>query len=120
VTLTTPDDIGVLTAEIVFFEPTIRNEIVFLAGDTVTYGDVAVKLEAALGRPFSKSEWTESFLMAELARDPQNMMRKYRAAFAQGRGVAWDKAGTFNQRNAIPVTDVTAWIGANLASPRSE
>ena len=53
--------------------------------------------------------------MEELARDPQNMMRKYRAAFAQGRGVAWDKAGTFNQRNAIPVTDVAAWIGSNLA-----
>ena len=115
VTLTTPDDIGVLTAEIVFFEPTIRNEIVFLAGDTVTYGEVADKLEAALGRPFSRSEWTAPFLMEELARDPQNMMRKYRAAFAQGRGVAWDKAGTFNQRNAIPVTDVAAWIGSNLA-----
>lgn len=41
VTLTTPDDIGLLTAEIVFFAPTIRNEIVFLAGDTVTYGEVA-------------------------------------------------------------------------------
>ncbi|MBP0579648.1 aromatic alcohol reductase [Labrys sp. LIt4] len=119
VTLTTPDDIGVLTAEIVFFEPTIRNEIVFLAGDTITYGEVADKLEAALGRPFSRSEWTEPFLMEELARAPQNMMRKYRAAFAQGRGVAWDKAGTFNQRNAIPVTDVTAWIGANLTSSRS-
>jgi hypothetical protein len=116
VTLTTPDDIGVLTAEIVFFEPTIRNEIVFLAGDTVTYGEVADKLEAVLGRSFSRSEWTERFLMEELGRDPQNMMRKYRAAFAQGRGVAWDKAGTFNQRNAIPVTDATAWIGANLTS----
>lgn len=115
VTLTTPDDIGVLTAEIVFFEPTIRNEIVFLAGDTVTYGEVADKLEAVLGRPFSRSEWTVPFLMEELASDPQNMMRKYRAAFAQGRGVAWDKAGTFNQRNAIPVTDVAAWIGSNLA-----
>ena len=115
VTLTTPDDIGVLTAEIVFFEPTIRNEIVFLAGDTVTYGEVADKLEAALGRPFSRSEWTVPFLMEELASDPQNMMRKYRAAFAQGRGVAWDKAGTFNQRNAIPVTDVAAWVGSNLA-----
>ena len=115
VTLTTPDDIGVLTAEIVFFEPTIRNEIVFLAGDTVTYGEVADKLEAALGRPFSRSEWTVPFLMEELASDPQNMMRKYRAAFAQGRGVAWDKVGTFNQRNAIPVTDVAAWIGSNLA-----
>ncbi|UKJ76880.1 aromatic alcohol reductase [Azospirillum brasilense] len=114
VTLTTPDDIGALTAEVVFAEPTIRNEIVFLAGDTVTYGEVADKLEMALGRPFSRSEWTVPFLTEELARDPQNMMRKYRAAFAQGRGVAWDKAGTYNQRNAIPVTDVTAWIGANL------
>ena len=115
VMLTTPDAIGVLTAEIVFFEPAIRNEIVFLAGDTVTYDEVADKLEAALGRPFSRSEWTVPFLMEELASDPQNMMRKYRAAFAQGRGVAWDKAGTFNQRNAIPVTDVAAWIGSNLA-----
>ena len=114
VTLTTPDDIGVLTAEIVFFEPTIRNEIVFLAGDTVTYGEVADKLEAALGRPFSRSEWTIPFLMEELARDPQNMMRKYRAVFAQGRGVAWDKSGTFNHRNAIPVTDLTAWIENRL------
>lgn len=119
VTLTTPDDIGVLTAEIVFFEPAFRNEIVFLAGDTVTYGDLADKLEAALGRPFERSEWTVPFLMDELARDPRNMMRKYRAAFAQGRGVAWDKAGTFNQRHAIPGTDVTAWIGANLGSLRS-
>lgn len=120
VTLTTPDDIGVLTAEIVFFEPTIRNEIVFLAGDTVTYGEAADKLEAALGRRFSRSEWTVPFLMDELANDPTNMMRKYRAAFAQGRGVAWDKAATFNQRHGIPVTDVSAWIGANLSAERRD
>ena len=119
VTLTTPDDIGVLTAEIVFFAPTIRNEIVFLAGDTVTYGEVADTLQAALGRPFSRFEWTVPFLMNELANDPKDMMRKYRAAFAQGRGVAWDKAATFNDRHGIPVTDVSAWIGANLlAEPR--
>lgn len=120
VTVTTPDDIGTLTADVVFVEPAVRNEIVFLAGDTVTYGDVADKLEVALQRPFSRLEWTVPYLMEELARDPQNMMRKYRAAFAQGRGVAWDKAGTFNQRHAIPVTDVAAWIGANLTANRSE
>ncbi|WP_343619402.1 aromatic alcohol reductase [Ralstonia sp.] len=119
VTLTTPDDIGALTAEIVFAQPRIRNEIVYLAGDTVTYGEVADKLQAALGRPFSRSEWTEQYLLDELARDPHNVMRKYRAAFAQGRGVAWDKRGTFNQRHAIPVTDVAAWIHANLASGRN-
>lgn len=106
VTVTTPDDIGVLTAEIVFFEPTISNEIVFLAGDTVTYGELADKLEAGLKRPFRRSEWTVPVLMEELANDPQNMMGKYRAAFGIGRGMAWDKAGTFNAREGINVTDV--------------
>jgi len=113
VTVTTPDDIGVLTAEIVFYEPTIRNEIVFLAGDTVTYGQLADKLEAALNRPFSRSEWTVPVLMDELAADPQNMMRKYRAAFGIGRGMSWDKAGTFNVREGIKVTDVSDWVRAN-------
>lgn len=120
VTLTTPDDIGALTAAIVFAQPRIRNEIVYLAGDTVTYGEVADKLQAGLGRQFSRSVWSEQYLRDELARDPNNMMRKYRAAFAQGRGVAWDKSGTFNQRHAIPVTDVASWINANLVSGRGE
>ncbi|WP_448954976.1 aromatic alcohol reductase [Labrys neptuniae] len=119
VTLTTPDDIGVLTAEIVFFEPTIRNEIVFLAGDTVTYDQVADKLEAALRRPFKRSVWTVPFLMEELANDPQNMMRKYRAAFAIGRGVSWDKVGTFNERQGIPVTDLSALIDADLRAAKN-
>ncbi len=120
VTLTTPDDIGVLTAEIVFFEPTIRNEIVFLAGDTVTYGEVADKLEAAFGRPFKRSVWTVPFLMDELANDPKNMMRKYRAAFAIGRGVSWPKAGTFNDRQGIPVTDVAALIASDLPGAQQD
>ncbi len=116
VTVTTPDDIGVLTAEIVFYEPTIRNEIVFLAGDTVTYGELADKLELGLKRPFSRSEWTVPVLMEELANDPQNMMRKYRAAFGIGRGMAWEKAGTFNVLEGIEVTTVSDWIHANLGS----
>ncbi|TXD75159.1 aromatic alcohol reductase [Mitsuaria sp. TWR114] len=120
VTLTTPDDIGALTAEVVFSEPRIRDEIVYLAGDTVTYAEVADKLQSGLGRPFSRHEWTEQYLLDELARDPNNMMRKYRAAFAQGRGVAWEKSGTFNQHRAIPVTDVASWINANLASSRRD
>jgi hypothetical protein len=50
----------------------------------------------------------------ELAREPNNMTSKYHAAFAQGRGSAWDKDGTFNQLHAIPVTDVSSWINATL------
>ncbi|CAI0867841.1 TPA: aromatic alcohol reductase [Serratia marcescens] len=113
-TLTTPDDIGMLTAAIVFKTPRIRNEIVYIAGDTLTYADVAEKLQSALGRPFSCTEWSEQYLMDKLALNPQDMMSKYRAVFAQGRGVAWDKKQTFNERHNIPVTDVAAWINANL------
>ena len=47
VTLTTPEDIGALTAEIVFFEPRFRNEIVYLSGDTLSYGQIAGILERA-------------------------------------------------------------------------
>lgn len=114
VTLTTPDDIGALTAEIVFFEPRFRNEIVYLSGDTVSYGQVANILEHALGRPFKTNVWTVPFLMDELRKDPTHHIKKYRAVFAQGRGVAWPKPGTFNEQQSIPVTTAEQWARANL------
>lgn len=114
VTLTTPDDIGALTAEIVFFEPRFRNEIVYLSGDTVSYGQVANILEHALGRPFKTNVWTVPYLMDELRKDPTHHIKKYRAVFAQGRGVAWPKAGTFNEQQSIPVITAEQWARANL------
>ena len=114
VTLTTPDDIGALTAEIVFFEPRFRNEIVYLSGDTVSYGQVANILEHALGRPFKTNVWSVPFLMDELRKDPTHHIKKYRAVFAQGRGVAWPKSGTFNEQQSIPVTTAEQWARANL------
>jgi NmrA-like family protein len=115
VTVTTPEDIGALTAEILFTQPRIRNEIIYLAGDTVTYGELADTLEDVLQRPFQRKEWTVPFLLKQLAGDPDNMTAKYRAVFAQGRGVAWDKSETFNVRRGIPVTNVRDWVGQNLA-----
>ncbi|QKS14914.1 aromatic alcohol reductase [Curtobacterium sp. Csp2] len=116
VTVTTPEDIGALTAEILFTEPRIRNEIVYVAGDTITYGRLADTLQSVLGRPFTLQVWSEPQLMDELRADPDNMTRKYRAVFSQGRGVAWDKADTFNARRGIPTTNLPDWIGSNLAS----
>ncbi|ESQ88652.1 aromatic alcohol reductase [Asticcacaulis benevestitus] len=116
VTLTTPDDIGALTAEVVFAQPTIRNEIVYLAGDTVTYGEVAETLQTVLDRPFTKAEWTVPQLKAELAQDPDNHIMKYRAVFAEGRGVAWPKRDSFNARNGIKVETAEEWMRENLRS----
>ncbi|PXX64543.1 MULTISPECIES: aromatic alcohol reductase [unclassified Pseudomonas] len=114
VTLTTPDDIGAMTAEIVFFEPRFRNEIVYLSGDTVTYGQVADILEEVLGRPFKRNEWTVPYLLSELKKDPTHHIKKYRAVFAQGRGVAWPKAGTFNDKHGFAVTTARDWAKENL------
>jgi hypothetical protein len=114
VTLTTPEDIGKLTADIVFFEPRFRNEIVYLSGDTVTYGQVASLLERVLGRPFKRNVWTVPYLMQELEKDPAHHIKKYRAVFAQGRGVSWPKAGTFNERQSIQVTTAEQWARDNL------
>ena len=116
VTLTTPDDIGALTAEVVFAQPMIRNEIVYLAGDTATYREVADKLQTALGRPFTNAEWTVPQLKSELTQDPDNHIKKYRAVFAEGKGVAWPKRGSFNERNGIKVTTAEEWIRENLRS----
>lgn len=115
VTLTTPEDIGTLTAEIVFFEPRFRNEIVYLSGDTLSYGQVAGILERALGRPFKSNVWTVPYLMDELKKDPTHHIKKYRAVFAQGRGVAWPKAGTFSERQSIAVTTAEQWAQQHLA-----
>jgi len=116
VTLTTPQDIGRLTAEIVFFEPRFRNQIVYLSGDTVTYGQVASILERVLERPFNRNVWTVEHLIQELEKDPTHHIKKYRAVFAQGRGVAWPKAGTFNEQQSIQVTSAEQWARENLVS----
>lgn len=116
VTLTTADDIGALTAEILFTEPRIANQSVFVAGDTVTYGQVADLLDRTRGVKVRRHEWTVPELKRQLAADPDNAMRKYRAVFAEGRGVAWDKAQTFNAQHGIAVSGVEKWLTDHLAA----
>ena len=49
ITLTTPEDIGMLTAEIFFYQPEIRNKIVYIAGDTLKYSEIAELMESRWG-----------------------------------------------------------------------
>lgn len=114
VTLTTPEDIGAMTARVVFHTPRIRNEIVYLAGDTISYGQLPEILQKTFGAPFELRVWGVPELMQELANDPSNMIKKYRAAFAQGRGVAWGVEDTFNAKIGAELQDVQAWLGANM------
>jgi Dinucleotide-utilizing enzymes involved in molybdopterin and thiamine biosynthesis family 2 len=114
VTVTTPEDIGKLTTEILLTEPRIANEIVYVAGDTISYGKLAEVVERVTGRTFEKEEWTMDKLLADLAAAPDDVMTRYRAAFARGDGMWWDKAGTFNAEKGISVQDVEEYLRARL------
>jgi len=114
VTVTTPEDVGKLTTEILLSEPRIANEVVFVAGDTISYGHLAEVVERVTGRTFEKTEWTLDKLRADLAEAPSDVMVRYRAAFALGDGMWWDKSGTFNERRRIKVTDVEGYLRARL------
>lgn len=112
VTVTTPEDVGKLTTEILLAEPRIVDEVVFVAGDTISYGRLAEVVERVTGRSFEKTEWTLEKLRADLAAAPTDVMVRYRAAFALGEGMWWDKAQTYNERVGIPTTDVEGYLRA--------
>jgi hypothetical protein len=114
VTVTTPEDIGRLTAEILFAQPRIVNQVVYTAGDTITYRRLADIVDAALGRNVQRVEWSVAYLKDELANDPENAFKKYRVVFAEGRGVAWDMGQTFNARHGIGVKNVEQWVRENF------
>jgi len=114
VTVTTPEDVGKLTTEILTTEPRIANEVVFVAGDTISYGQLADVVERVTGRTFEKEEWTLEKLRADLAAAPEDVMTRYRAAFALGEGMWWEKADTFNARKGLKVIDVEEYLRARL------
>lgn len=115
VTVTTPEDVGKLTTAILFAEPRIVDEVVYVAGDTISYGQLAEVAERVTGRDFLKAEWTMDKLHADMAAAPGDVMARYRAAFARGDGMWWDKADTFNGRKGYDTVDVEQYLRARLA-----
>ena len=112
-TLTTPEDIGMLTAKIFFHRPNIENEIVYIAGDTITYRQLTVLLSQHFNTPFALHVNDISSLQRAVKDSPDDVSAAYRLAFARPDGVAWEKAGTYNARHGIQVTDVRTWLVEN-------
>ncbi|KAM3075388.1 hypothetical protein ACMFMG_007172 [Clarireedia jacksonii] len=118
VTVTTPEDIGRLTARIVFEESRIKNEVVFVAGDTISYAQLVNVVEEITGSEVKRELWDVPTLKKELAEDKDNGVKKYRVVFAEGKGCSWDIGKTFNFRKGIPVEDVKTWAEKNLLAKR--
>ena len=116
VTVTTAEDIGALTSAIVFSEPAIVNQVVRVAGDTVTYRQLADTVDTLLDLNLRGTEWSVPELKRQLAEDPHDAIRKYRVVFAEGRGVSWDKSQTFNAQRGMAVCGLADWVRENLPS----
>jgi len=77
ITVTSPQDIGRLTAELVLACTDVRG-IVYTSGDTVTMEQLAQIVENVLDKRVSRSLKTVEQLEAELDTEPDDGMRKYR------------------------------------------
>ena len=94
--------------------PRVANRVVYTAGDTITYRRLADTVDTVLDRKVRRVEWTVPELRRELEADPDNAIKKYRAVFAEGKGVAWEMDQTFNAQRGIATTDVEGWARENL------
>jgi hypothetical protein len=109
-TVTTPEDIGRLTARIAATPTSFDDQVVYLAGDTFSYRELADTLDHVLDRTMQRRLLSLPQLEADVAAHPDDTMAKYRLAFARKDGVAWPKAHSFNVKQGIAVTDLVSWL----------
>ncbi|KAF2197893.1 NAD(P)-binding protein [Delitschia confertaspora ATCC 74209] len=113
VTVTDVNDIGKCVARIVAGDVESENRVVYIAGDTVNYKELACILEKVTGQEVKREEWTVDYLRQELEKDSGDQIKKYRMVFA-GDGVAWDKKITANYKLGMQLTNVESWTQKNL------
>ncbi|MEB6377835.1 aromatic alcohol reductase [Leclercia adecarboxylata] len=114
VTVTSPADIGRLTTEIYLQQPPVVNEVVFVAGETTSYGELAETVERVTKQTFAKSVLTLPALQDELRLHPDDPMLRYRVAFARGDGMWWPISDTWNAQHNRPTQDIESWLKSTL------
>src|SRR5690606_19957833 len=78
ITLTAVEDVGRMVAEVVFVRPDeTEDRVVFAAGDTVSYGEIADVVEEAFGAGFKREVWGRDELRGRMDKEPENGMVKY-------------------------------------------
>ena len=119
VTVTGPDDIGRVSAEIVLAalggQEGLRNEVVFIASDTVSYKKLADVVEEVTGGVVKRGdEISLEQAEEELRQDPTNVVKKYRVIWVDGRGVNWPMEKTYNARKNMSMEGIETWARRNL------
>ncbi|SHM50856.1 NmrA-like family protein [Chitinophaga jiangningensis] len=114
-TLTSCEDIGKLTVQILFHQPEFVNEVVFVSGETATFTQIAERVEEVFDTTFERVLWSREYLSSALQQDPDNVFNKYRMVFTHP-GVKWPMEKTFNYHVQIPTIGIVDWAKKNLLS----
>ncbi|KAL4939210.1 hypothetical protein BDV06DRAFT_39112 [Aspergillus oleicola] len=119
VSLTTPRDIGRVTAEVVLgygveSDEGFCNEPIYVAGDTLSYGMLTELAESVTGRKFERRVRKVAAAKEDLAKNSGNGLFKYQIVFGEGKGVAWDVQETWNHKRGIKLQTAEEWARENL------
>ncbi|KAF4119333.1 Glutamyl-tRNA reductase [Geosmithia morbida] len=115
ITATTPEGIGRVTADVIITGNGSRDTdgIVYAAGDTVSYRELADAVDAQFGPPaFEREVWDADALEEQLQQRPDDGIVKYRETFARGVGVAWDLERTINHQRGMEMCDVKTYLAS--------
>ena len=109
ITVTAPKDIGTVVAEVVL-GPVCVSGVIHVAGETVSYEQIAGYVEEAIDTKVGRMLLTQEQATEEVTRDPGNGMKKYRAVFAEGRGVAWRVEDSWNWQREMRLSGVREFL----------
>lgn len=105
VTVTDVHDIGRVLAKIVNGEVDAENKVVCVAGNTVSYRELAEIVTRVSGKEVEEEVWDVPYLEEEFRHSPDDGIKKYRLVFARD-GVWWDKENTVNDKLGIEMMRV--------------
>ncbi|WP_440135725.1 aromatic alcohol reductase [Chitinophaga sancti] len=112
-TLTSCEDIGALTVAILFRTPELLDQVVFVAGDTVTFEEIADKMDTLYNTKFHRVLLSIPVLKENLEKEPDNIFNRYRLVFTHP-GVTWPMSTTFNAQNGILTKGIEQWAKENI------
>ncbi|KIO78707.1 hypothetical protein TH53_02155 [Pedobacter lusitanus] len=112
-TLTSCEDIGALTIGILFQEPEILDQVIFVAGETLSFEEIANKVESLFDDKFERILWDIPHLQKKIQDNPDDVFSRYHLVFTNP-GVAWPMSETFNHKKNIPAADIAQWIKENI------
>jgi len=116
VSVTAVEDIGMVVAELVgvWGDRGVENGVVYCAGDTISYGDLAETVERVLEKQVAREELAVEVLDERLRREPGNGIVEYQLVFGAGKGTSWEMEETFNYKNGMILMNVEEWALKNL------